>query len=175
LGLPVYESEINSVDGIARTLQELGKAMGTENLARASAQELTQQWQGLQQRYSQRAPVRVFVQLWGQPLMTVSRAHLINAAITACGGRNAFADLAALTPTVSWEAAVQSDPQVIVSTAGELPAVREQWARFAQVQAVQQARFVGIDGDLLTRMTPRFADAAQKLCEALDAARAHAP
>lgn len=175
LGLPVFESEIGSIEGIAATLRELGRAMNTAGTADTAAAVLMQRWQGLRARYAQRTPVRVFVQLWGQPLMTVNHAHLINAAITACGGVNAFADLPALTPTVGWEAAVHTDPQVIVSSTTGVAEVRREWARFAHVQAVREDRFVGIDADLLTRMTPRFADAAQQLCAALDQARTQTP
>ena len=43
--------------------------------------------------------------------MTINREHLIQQAISACGGVNVFAELPAFTPTVSWEAAVQRNPQ----------------------------------------------------------------
>ena len=71
------------------------------------------EWAQLQADYSGRKPVRVFYQLWHQPLMTINREHLIHQAITACGGTNIFAELPTFTPTVSWEVAVQRNPQVI--------------------------------------------------------------
>ena len=76
---------------------------------------LEQRWHALQARYARRPPVRVFYQLWHQPLMTINREHLIAQAITACGGVNVFAALPLLTPTVSWEAAVAADPQLIAA------------------------------------------------------------
>ena len=42
--------------------------------------------------------MRVFYQLWHQPLMTINGEHLIAQAVTACGGVNPFAALPALTP-----------------------------------------------------------------------------
>ncbi len=172
LKLPVYESEIRRVDDIGTTLRRLGTLLGTSATANAAATELTQRWNTLQARYSGRPPVRVFYQLWHQPLMTISGEHLIAQAITACGGVNVFAGLAGLTPTVSWEAAAQADPQIIASARldGE-GAPQGQWRRLQQVDAVKHQRYALLPPELLGRMGPRFVDGAQLLCEALDKAR----
>lgn len=175
LGVPVFESEITSVDGIAGTLQRLGRAWGQPAAARQAADALRARWQQLQQRYAQRAPVRVFVQLWDQPLMTVNREHLIDAAVRACGGRNPFAGLPMLTPTITWEDGVRADPQIVVTADVNLEAARRSWQRFPQVQAVRSGQVVGMDADRLTRMGPRFVEGAQQLCEAIDAARRPLP
>jgi len=114
----------------------------------------------------------VFYQLWHQPLMTINGEHLIAQAITACGGINVFAGLPALTPTVSWEAAAQADPQVIAGArvdAQTVPGGR--WAELRQVDAVKHRRYALLPPELLGRMGPRFVDGAQLLCEALDEAR----
>ncbi len=172
LKLPVYESEIRRVEDIAATLRSLGTLLGTSAQANVAATELMQRWNALRARYGGRAPVRVFYQLWHQPLMTINGEHLIAQALTACGGVNAFAGLPGLTPTVSWEAAAQADPQLIASArvAGET-APQGQWARLQQVDAVKHQRYALLPPELLGRMGPRFVDGAQLLCEALDKAR----
>lgn len=171
LGVPVFESEITSVEGIADTLQRLGRAWGSGATAQQAADALRQRWQQLQERYAARAPVRVFVQLWDQPLMTVNHQHLIDAAVRACGGRNPFAGLPMLTPTITWEDGVRADPQLVVAADVNLDAARRGWQRFASVQAVRNGQIAGMDADRLTRMGPRFVEGAQQLCEAVDAAR----
>ena len=172
LKLPVYESEIRRVEDIAASLRSLGTLLGTSAQANAVASELMQRWTALQARYGGRAPVRVFYQLWHQPLMTINGEHLIAQAITACGGVNAFAGLPALTPIVSWEAAAQADPQVIAGArVDDTTAPQGQWARLQQVDAVRHRRYALLPPDLLGRMGPRFVDGAQLLCEALDTAR----
>ena len=173
LGVPVFESEIRRVDEIAQTLERLGTLLGTRSVADAQAAALRQRWSALQARYAGRTPVRVFYQLWHQPLMTINGEHLIAQAITACGGVNVFAALPALTPTVSWEAAARADPQVIatarVSDRQTVPEGR--WAELVTVDAVRHGRYALLPPDLLSRMGPRFVDGAQLLCEAIDRAR----
>lgn len=172
LGLPIYDSEITTLEGLNETLRRLGRLLGTEDAAEAAASQTEARWQALRARYAQRAPVRVFYQLWHEPLMTVNRGHLIDQAITACGGVNVFAQQPTLTPTVSWEAAVAANPQVVVTGAArDEPARLDPWQRFKGVEAVRRQQVLALDGHLLARMTPRFVDGAQALCEAIDRAR----
>jgi iron complex transport system substrate-binding protein len=173
LGLAVYESEIRHAQGIVDTLRRLGKLLGRTDAAEAAARRFENRWQALAKRFEGRPPVRVFWQLWHEPLMTINREHLISEAMRLCGGVNVFAELPLLTPTVSWEAAVAADPQLIATSGRPQDAARDfaPWRRFAKVSAVKQQRYASIDGDLIGRMGPRFVEGAGALCEALERAR----
>jgi iron complex transport system substrate-binding protein len=176
LKLPVFEIEIRDVEGIAHTLHTLGRLMGTSATADEVAQDIESRWNRLRATYSRRRPVRVFFQLWGDPLMTVNGEHLISHAISACGGVNVFASLPALTPTVSWEAAVVSDPQLILTAGSKSePPAPGRWRQFGQVDAVKHQRIATLDGNLINRMGPRFVQGAEQLCGAIDEARGTLP
>jgi iron complex transport system substrate-binding protein len=176
LGVPVYEVEVRNVGGLADTLRRIGRLAGTEGVARARAQAITNDWAALTATYAGRRPVRVFFQLWDAPLMTLNGQHLISSAITACGGSNVFSELPTLTATVSWETAVQRNPELVM-TAGSAsePARPGRWAEFKQVSATRHAEFGRIEGDLISRSGPRFVDGARELCVAIDRARQGAP
>ena len=172
LGIPVFASETTSVQGIADTLRQIGLLLDTPSQANAAARDTLARWQSLRSRYAGRPPVRVFYQLWHEPLMTVNHAHLIDQAIRACGGVNVFADQPVLTPTVGWEAAVLANPQLVVTGASpDEPARLAGWQRFAQVDAVKRGQLVALDSVAMARMSPRFVDAAALLCAAIDTAR----
>jgi len=173
LGLTVYESEIRRAQGIPDTLRRLGTLLGRVDVAEAAARRFESQWQSLAERYRGAAPVRVFWQLWHEPLMTVNREHLISEAMRACGGVNVFADLPLLTPAVSREAAITADPQLIAGSGRAEDAAHDfaAWQRFGQVSAVRRQRFAAIDGNLIGRMGPRFVEGAQRLCQAIADAR----
>ena len=176
LGVPVYEIEVRSVAGLADTLRSIGRLAGTEAVAQARAQAVTSEWAALKSTYAGRRPVRVFFQLWDAPLMTLNGQHLISSAITACGGTNVFGELSTLTATVSWEVAVQRDPELVM-TAGSPsePAKPGRWAEFPQVSATRHGEFGRIEGDLIARSGPRFVDGARELCVAIDRARQGLP
>ena len=172
LGIPVYASDATRVEGIAQTLREIGQLLGTPAQAEAAAADMLTRWQALRRTYAARKPVRVFYQLWHEPLMTVNAQHLIHQAITACGGVNVFADQPVLTPTVGWEAAVLANPQLVVTGASaDEPARLDGWRRFGRVDAVRRQHLVALDSAAMGRMSPRFVDAAAQLCAAIDRAR----
>ncbi len=173
LGLTVFESETRNAGAIADTLRRLGVLLGRGEAAAAAATRFEREWQLLRDRHRDQAMVRVFWQLWQDPLMTVNREHLIGQAIQACGGVNIFGGLPLLTPTVSWEAAVAADPQLIAASGRAADAADEfaRWRRFAQVSAVRHEQFAYLDADLIGRMGPRFVQGAAALCEAIDRAR----
>jgi iron complex transport system substrate-binding protein len=174
LGLSVYESEIRRAQGIPDTLRRLGALLGHADAAEAAAHRFEAQWRLLAERYQGKPAVRVFWQLWHEPLMTINREHLISEAIRTCGGVNVFADLPLLTPSVSWEAALAADPQLIATSGRQLDAARDfaAWQRVTRnFGTARQPSFASIDGDLIGRMGPRFADGAAQLCEAIDRAR----
>jgi iron complex transport system substrate-binding protein len=173
LGLTVYESEIHHAQGIPDTLRRLGVLLGRPDAADTAARRFEAQWQTLAERHRGKPPVRVFWQLWHEPLMTINREHLISEAMRTCGGVNVFADLPLLTPSVSWEAAVAADPQLIAGSGRPQDASRDfaPWRRFAAVSAVRREQMVSIDGNLIGRMGPRFVEGAQVLCAAIEGAR----
>ena len=173
LGLTVFESEIRTAAAIPDTLRRIAALLGHAGEGDAIATRFERDWQALRERHAGKAPVRVFWQLWQDPLMTVNRKHLIGAAIDVCGGVNVFGALPLLTPTVSWEAAVTADPQVIASSGRAADAERDfaHWQRFKQVSAVRQKQFAFVEGDLVGRMGPRFVQGAAALCDAIDRAR----
>ena len=172
LGVPVYEIEIRSVAGLADTLRSIGRLAGTDGAAQARAQAIVNDWAALKSAYAGRRPVRVFYELWDAPLMTLNNQHLISSAISACGGINVFGELSTLTAAVSWEVAVQRDPELVVTAGapGE-PARPGRWSEFAQVSATRHGEFASIEGDLIARSGPRFVDGARELCVAIDRAR----
>ena len=176
LGVPVYEIEIRSVAGLVDTLRSIGRLAGTDGAAQARAQAISNDWAALKSTYAGRKPVRVFYELWDAPLMTLSNQHLIASAIGACGGTNVFGELSTLTATVSWEVAVQRDPELVLT--GGAPGAADKpgrWAEFAQVSATKHGEFASIEGDLISRSGPRFVDGARELCVAIDRARQGLP
>ncbi|POR55826.1 iron complex transport system substrate-binding protein [Paraburkholderia eburnea] len=177
LHIPLFFSEPHHLDDVATSLTRLGTLLGTQKTAQDAANAYRGQIAQLRATYAQRAPVRVFYEVWDQPLMTVNGESMISDAITLCGGRNVFAALRPLVPTLSTEAVLAADPDAIVTaspgaTAPDrpLPAL-ERWRAWPQLKAVAHGNLYAIDGDLLTRAGPRIAQGAQRLCEDLQRAR----
>jgi iron complex transport system substrate-binding protein len=170
LGVPVYWSQTDSLEQIATTVRRIGALSGHDAAAARWAQAYDARLAALRAAYAGRPPLRVFFQLWAQPLLTPGGPQLLNQAIAVCGGRNPFATLPRLSAAVSREAVIGADPQLIVAS-GEDPHALDAWRQTPQVDAVRRHQLVLLDPALLPRMGARVLDGVDQLCKAIDAAR----
>ena len=173
LGVPVFATEARRLGDIPRLVRAVGRLAGNPADAERAASAFEQAMAELRTRYAERRTVRVFYEIWHQPLMTVSGAHLISDVLAACGARNVFANARGLTIAVSAEQLYAIDPDaIIVSTfAGDEADALARWQRFAPLAAVHEGRVHTIDSSLANRMGPRLAEGAAALCAAVDRAR----
>ncbi|MFM0376146.1 cobalamin-binding protein [Paraburkholderia strydomiana] len=177
LHIPLFFSEPHHLDDVAVSLTKLGELLGTSPTADAAAAAYRRDIARLRAQYADRPAVSVFYQVWGQPLMTLNGEHMVSDVIELCGGRNVFAKLQPLVPTVSTEAVLAANPQAIVTAAPgatkpdtTLPQLGA-WRAWPRLSAVANNNLFSIDGDLINRPAPRIALGAKQMCEDLDLAR----
>lgn len=173
LGIPVYVTQPDHIEDIARDLERYGQLAGTEAVANAEAARFRARYAALAARYGQRPPVSVFYQIWKQPLMTVNGKQIISDALRLCGGRNVFADLPVLAPTVTVEAVIAADPEAIVASGMDAsrPEWLDDWRRWGAMTAVRRDNLYFVPPTLIQRHTPRILDGAAQLCAHLETAR----
>jgi len=172
LGIPVVESDPNSFQELAAHLRLLGRLTGRDAAAERIASGLERRIEALAARYRDAAPVRVFYQLWHDPLMTINGSQFVDRMLTLCGGRNPFADRLEVAPRLGVEAVLAASPEVILATTEEAPADwKERWRRWPELPAVRRDLFYQLEADWVHRATLRAADGAEQLCGYLDDAR----
>ena len=169
----VFVSDPKSIAGIADDIEKLGTIAGTRDIANASAGALRARLADLKERHAGGARLRVFYEVWNEPLYTIGGRHLISEAIGVCGGENVFAALRIPAPSVTVEAVVAAAPDVIVGgdDSGKRPPWLDDWKRWPSIPAVRDGNLYGAAGDLLHRPGPRFVDGVAALCADLATAR----
>jgi iron complex transport system substrate-binding protein len=172
LGIPLFKSDPHDFGTIASALERLSRLAGTETTGKQAADAFRTRWKNLEAAYRDRSPVRVFVQVWRSPLMTLNDAATPSAALRLCGGQNIFGKLPMIAPTVTMEAVIKEDPDVILGGSGENGNPLAMWQRFPTMKAVARNNLLLINGELLNRSGPRILDGTEALCKQLDAARA---
>jgi iron complex transport system substrate-binding protein len=180
-GVRIFQLEPQRLDDVARAIERLGALLGHESEARRRAGELRTALARLRAAHANAPSVRVFYQVWQQPLMTVNRRQIMGDILDVCGGRNVFADLAPLVPTVSTEAVVAADPEAILTASEQGGGVAWRrdpdasafalWRRQPRMVAVRRAWLYTLDGDLISRQGPRIVDGAAAVCAVLDEVR----
>lgn len=174
LGLTVHVSQPNRIEEVAAELERIGRLAGVEASANAAAAAFRERYAKLAARHGQRPPVDVFYQVWKQPLMTINGKQIISDAIRLCGGRNVFAQLPVLAPTVTVEAVIAANPEAIIASGmgDSRPEWLDDWKRWTSVTAVARDNLYFVPPELIQRHTPRILEGTERLCAHLEAARA---
>ena len=176
LGIPILVTLPNRPGAIADEIERIGRLAGASAVAAAAARDFRARLDRVVARYRNAAPISVFYQVSDRPLFTLGGDHLVTHAISACGGRNVFADLRIPAPEVDVEAVLAARPEVVV--AGTEGAVRpgwlDGWRRWTSLPAAAPGNLGVVDADLLHRPGPRFVDGVEALCAVLDEARGRA-
>jgi iron complex transport system substrate-binding protein len=172
LGLPLFVTEARRLEDVPRLIRSVGAIAGSGEAAERSAASFEESLATLRSRYQRLAALRVFYQIWDRPLLTVNGQHLISDVIELCGGRNVFGDAPVLTPSVSVEAVLAAQPEVILggSSAGGAEQLARQW-RAARVASLRELPTRYVPADLIQRQTPRILQGARVVCEHLDEVR----
>lgn len=173
--IQVVSVEPKKLTDIANDIEIIGKLLGTETIAKKNADAFRAQITELKHQYQNKnkRKVRVFYQVWAQPLMTLNQDHLIADIINICGGEQLFAKEKLLVPTVSREAVVKANPEIIF-TAVDTQQMKTDWSMWSsipQLAATQKRAFIDIDGDMISRPSTRIMQGAKKICSEIDKIR----
>jgi iron complex transport system substrate-binding protein len=113
LGIPVivlYPS--NLTKGIWADINILGKITGDPVMARNRIIEFERAMDSAAEPADR--PLKVYLELWNQPVMAVGKASFINQAVRLAGGRNILGDAKSEYPKVSPEEIIKRNPDVII-------------------------------------------------------------
>lgn len=173
LGLTVYIAEPKSLESIPSHIERLAELAGTQSIAAEAAADFRLKLDSLASRYSNKAPVSTFYQVWDAPLISAGGNELINDIIELCGGENIFADISLVAPKVSTEAVLVRNPVAIIASGMDIerPEWLDDWRRWPSLTAVANNNLFFIPPELLQRHTPRALQGAEQMCEQIDRAR----
>lgn len=170
-GAAVFVAEGRTLEDVPRLLRAIGSLTGHDASAAAGAYE--GELAALRRANARKPRVSAFLEIWSNPLTTVSGRHFMNEALAICGADNVFADLPGVAPVVSWEELYVRDPQVIVGV-GSADNARDfaaRWKVHGTLSAVKAGRLVYVDPDRLQRITARTPAGIAQLCAAIDRVR----
>ena len=164
LNIPVYVAEPHSLEQLSSQVEAIARQLGRADEGRQLAARLRQRLAELRQRYQRSQPLRVFYQVWNQPLYTVGGGQIISDALSVCGARNVFDDLKLPAPQVSIESVLQRDPEVILAAD---QAQLDDWKAWPQVAAVAQGRLLIVPDKGLERPSGQMVEAVGRLCQVI--------
>lgn len=173
LGLAVYVDDPRKIQDIADAIEDYGRMVDNMRESIQVAQKFRLRYRDIREKYSARAKLRGFYQVWNKPLITINDQHLITDVMRICSIDNTFGFMTQLAPRINIEAVLEKDPQMIIASGmGQAkPEWLDDWRKWTQLQAVQYDNLFFIPPSMIQRHAPRILDAAERLCEQAEDAR----
>ncbi len=167
--IAVFVTDPHDLDGVFRTIEEIGEILGKTDQAATLIQSLRRRTNAVQDAVKQKPPVRVFYQLSAEPLYTAGRDSFVTDLMRRAGAISVTGDIPGAWPKFSSESALASKPEaIILPTGGSMGTGNSTVAEaLRQSPAVQQGRVYKINDDHLVRPGPRAIDGLEEMARAL--------
>ena len=164
LGIPVYLVNPHGLEGLLRSVINLGVALHRETEAAAVVASLRQRINAVRARTQALSRPTVFMPIWYDPIMTIGKNAFITEVIAAAGGRSITDDLTPEWPQISLEALIARAPQALLLVRGGKTTleVLEDKPGWSALPAVQRRRVFYAD-DRIEFASPVAIDALEDL------------
>jgi len=169
--IPVVLVDPESIQDVYDTLLLLGKITSHRQQAKELVASMKRRVAETRLRVgyiNKHDRVRVFYQVYDEPLMTATGNTYIGEMIELAGGENIFATLEGTYPTVSMESLVALNPEVILApTHGTSVSKIVSRPGASHIDAVKDNRVHLLNADIVSRPGPRLAEGMEQVARAL--------
>jgi iron complex transport system substrate-binding protein len=171
LGFSTYVLFPKNMDGILRSIEDVGEVVGREKEARSLVQDIRNRKQQVIELTRGLARPRVFLEIGEAPLVTVGRGSFADDLIRLAGGQNIAEGEKEMYPRLGIEEILKRAPEIILISSmnpkGDYKKMLQEWARWRAIPAVRDGRIDLIDSDLIDRPSPRIIDGLEEIARIL--------
>lgn len=168
-GIPALVLEPHFLEEIYEALELVAVATGADAEFERLSAEMKGRIGAVEEKLAsleEEEKVRVFFEVYSDPLMSAGNQAVINEIIFLAGGINIFRDIDSTYPVVSAEAVVKRDPQVILfpnfhGTEQFIDGMLQERAGWGKIAAVENERVHFVEDDVFSRPGPRVVEAIE--------------
>jgi iron complex transport system substrate-binding protein len=171
-GIPVYVvKEATKINDIYDTIEEIGKLTGTEQKAKNEVKEEQKSMAKIEEIGKNISPDKqksIWIEVSPSPeLYTAGKGTFIDEGLSLIGAKNVAGNTEGW-PLITEEAAIQNNPDVIITTYGsDAPKKVMERKGWQNVKAVQDKQVIDVNSDKLTRPGPRIVEGIEELAKAV--------
>jgi iron complex transport system substrate-binding protein len=167
--IAVFVTDPHDLDGVFKSIEQIGKILNHEQQAQALVQSLRERTNAVEQAVKQTPPVRTFYQVSAEPLYTAGHDAFVTDLMRRAGGASVTGDVPGAWPKFSNESALAARPDaIILPTGGSMGAANENPAEaLRNSPAVQAGRVYRINDDHLARPGPRAVQGLEEMARSL--------
>ncbi len=170
LGYNVLVLEAKTIDGVLQDILLVGRATGNDVNAGNVVSDIRDRIDNVANQAASATTIpKVYHEVWNDPLMSVGPGTFIEELIVLAGGENIFTDATTSWPTVSSEAIIEKNPDVMffpdmymgVGNFYETIEVVKDRPGWNSITAIQNDALYEINADIISRSGPRLVDALE--------------
>ncbi|HDQ06148.1 MAG TPA: cobalamin-binding protein [Candidatus Bathyarchaeota archaeon] len=174
LGYNVLVLEAKTIEGVIQDVLLVGRATGKNAEATALVSEMRVQIDAIADQAADATTTpKVYHEVWNEPLMSAGPGTFVDELITLAGGENIFHDATTRWPTVSSEAIIERNPDVMVfpdmymgrANFYETMETVKDRPGWDSISAVQNDTIYEIPADIISRSGPRLVDALEEIAK----------
>lgn len=173
LGIPILRVDHRTLEGIVRSIEQIGERCGVTTRAKPAADALRQRVAAAKRLVTGARP-RVLI-CFGRAedfrrLTAAAPGTIHDDLITQAGGLNVLTSDTIAYPTLSAEGVMRLNPDVIIefsSASTDAAVLRRQWSRLDSIRAVRNNRVYAFIGEFLSVPGPRFVRFADTIAQAI--------
>lgn len=174
MGYACLTTGIWTVDDFYGAVVTIGAATDRQQAAEKLIDDIRTKIRALQEETVSRSRPRVLWVVQREPLRVAGRDTFVNELIELAGGQNAIGPTLHKYPPIGTEQVLACDVEVIIEptmAAGDADQQREQalayWSRWPRIPAVEAGSIHVIDGDIVSRLSPRLYQGIETIAQCL--------
>lgn len=168
MGYPILSLYPQNIEQLKRDFLLLGEILGRKAKAIKIVKEVESRLKEIQKKTRPKKRIRVYLQTWPNPMITVGKGSFSHSLITLAGGINVFGDMLFDSGKVGIEWIIKRNPQVLIFTDNQAEFVKKIVKRpeWRQIAGVKNNHICFINETFLRRRI-QFIDGLEKIYECL--------
>ncbi len=161
LGIPVFVSNPRTIDGVLKSIRDIGELTQHRAMAETLAAMLRNRRSKIIEELRAKPSQKVLLLLSLNPLIAAGKGTFLDELITAARGENIARGAGISYPVLSREEIFHSKPDVIIATSDIVKArdaIAAAYPEWRELPAIQNKRIAIVDASLVSRPGPRVVE-----------------
>jgi iron complex transport system substrate-binding protein len=161
LGIPVFVSNPRTIDGVLKSIRDIGELTQQKATAETLAAKLRNRRSKIIEELRTKPSQKVLLLLSLNPLIAAGKGTFLDELITAARGENIARGAGISYPVLSREEIFRSKPDVIIATSDIVKArdaIAAAYPEWRELPAIQNKRIAIVDASLVSRPGPRIVE-----------------
>jgi len=161
LGIPVFVSNPRTIDGVLKSIRDIGELTQHRATAETLAAKLRNRRSKIIEELRTKPSQKVLLLLSLNPLIAAGKGTFLDELITAARGENIARGAGISYPVLSREEIFHSKPDVIIATSDIVKArdaIAAAYPEWRELPAIQNKRIAIVDASLVSRPGPRIVE-----------------